>query len=162
MSADTTSQHQNRLPVIPPLQTAAKIISTQPALLTVTHPFIPSQEGKSHTTNHSLPRRKHHQKPPLLRGAGGCHACAQPPKTKATTQSRQIPPHYTKHKKYLLSKQQQKHLILSRTPHRNTPLNPLSRGEISHHKPLIINKKQDFQASSIKKEQERSLDQYIL
>ena len=39
---------------------------------------------------------------------GVCDVCAQPPKIKATTQSRQIPPHYTKHKKYLLSKQQQK------------------------------------------------------
>ena len=50
---------------------SSKTISSQSASLTITHPSIPSQEGKSHTTNHSLPRRNHHQKSPLSRGAGG-------------------------------------------------------------------------------------------
>ena len=40
---------------------SSKTISSQSASLTITHPSIPSQEGKSHTTNHSLPRRNKHQ-----------------------------------------------------------------------------------------------------
>ena len=50
---------------------SSKNTSTQTAHLTITHPFIPSQEGKINTPNPSLPTRKQHPKPSLSRGAGG-------------------------------------------------------------------------------------------
>ena len=57
--------------------TTSKIISSQPAHLIITHPFIPSQEGKQHTINHSLPTRTQHLKSPRPRkGSGVCDARA--------------------------------------------------------------------------------------
>ena len=161
------------------LPNSSKIIASQPAHLTITHPLIPSQEGnlklhKSlitkkkapsqnsplergrgcvthvhshpnqmqtlkadrhhpkkllkptnrtspyHTTNHSLPRRKHHPKTPLSRGAGGVS------RPSTATSNQMLPPEANKRH---ISKQQKNNLIPARTPHRNTPLNPLSRGE---------------------------------
>ena len=98
----------------------SKIISSQPAPLTVTHPSIPSQEGNPHATNHSLPKRNKHHKPPLSRGVGGVSRLCT-----ATEKQKRSP----KAKKHDLTKQQQKHLHPCRASHRHTPLNPLSRGE---------------------------------
>ena len=57
--------------------TTSKIISSQPAHLIITHPFIPSREGKQHTINHSLPTRTQHLKSPRPRkGSGVCDARA--------------------------------------------------------------------------------------
>ena len=105
------------------------------ASLTVTHPLIPSQEGKQ-ATHPSLTNRKQHFKAPLSRGAGVCDACALLPKTKAVTQN------LTDNTS---PKQQQKHLIPNLAPYRNTPLNPLSRGETSTH-PSLTNRKQHLKA----------------
>ena len=56
----------NKLP-----ETAYRNILSPASLLTVTHPSIPSREGKTSHSNLSLPKRKTASKAPLLRGAGG-------------------------------------------------------------------------------------------
>ena len=133
MSADTTSQHQNRLPVIPPLQTAAKIISTQPALLTVTHPFIPSQEGNPPHYNPLITRENAaSQISPLERGQG----CVTP-KHCHSNQKRSLKPTDNTSQHQVSRNCIPQPLNLCRDRHRNTPLNPLSRGEYIHHKSLI-------------------------
>ena len=123
--------NQKQLPEaqeIPPRQTAAKITSTQPALLTVTHPSIPSQEGKHHTQTTYYQQETSTRTSPLERGWG----CVTPGhsllKSKTSTQNPRntTSPNSSKN-----------HLNPARAPHRDTPLHPLSRGEISHHKPLI-------------------------
>ena len=43
------------------------------------------------------------------------------------------------------------HLNPARASHRNTPLHPLSRGEISHHKPLITKKKSPSKISPLER-----------
>ncbi len=81
---------------------------------------------------------------PLERG-GGCVMFAHSfLKTKATTRSRQILPRNIK-----LDLSQ--YLSLCCTSHRNTPLYPLSRGETSHHKPLITKKKAPSKTSPLER-----------
>ena len=62
---------------------SSKNISTHPAPLTITHPSIPSQEGKHTHSNHSLPTRKQRQNLPYREGQGVCHVRAQPPQTQS-------------------------------------------------------------------------------
>ena len=121
-----TSEHSHLKPKQPlkPTDTAypnsSKNTSSYPASLTVTHPFIPSLEGKQTLSNISFPTRKQHPNLPSREGLGVCNVRAQPPKTKNI---------HPKPNKPHLKKKQQKHP--NRAPHHNTPLYPLSRGEIT-------------------------------
>ena len=88
----TTQSQETR-----PHQTVAKSISSQPAPLSVTHPSIPSLGRGNLTLNPLIIKNKAASKTsPLERGQG----CVTPEhsllKSKATTQSRQIPPRNTK------------------------------------------------------------------
>ena len=66
---------------------SSKNTSTHTAHLTITHPSIPSQEGKHTHSNHSLPTRKQRQNLPYREGPGVCDVQAQLPKIKTTTRS---------------------------------------------------------------------------
>ena len=62
--------------------------STHTASLTVTHPLIPSQEGKQIHSNLSFPNRKAASKSPRPKeGQGVCDAQALPLKSKAVTEA---------------------------------------------------------------------------
>ena len=50
--------------------TAAKIISAQPAFFTITHPLIPSLEGKPHTQPIHYQQKSNFKISPLERGRG--------------------------------------------------------------------------------------------
>ena len=90
-------------------------ISSQPELLSVTHPFVPSLEG-----NHPQYKSLISNKKELSKGAGGVwRPCT-------ATQTKNNHPKPTDTSSPNSSK---KHFIPIRTPHRNTPLDPLSRGE---------------------------------
>ena len=68
-----------------PHQTVAKSISSQPAPLSITHPFIPSLEGKPHTQPIHYQQKSNFKISPLERGRG----CVTPKhsylKSKTTT-----------------------------------------------------------------------------
>ena len=109
------------------LETVSRNPSTHAATLTVTHPSIPSLEGKHPQSNHSLSTRKQRPNLPSREGPGVCDVRAQLPKIKAVTRS------LTDN---TLQYQASRNCIPQpldpcRDPHRNTPLNPLSRGETS-------------------------------
>ena len=55
--------------------------------LSVTHPLIPSQEGKYHTQTSHYQTENSISKLPSQEGQGVCDACALLPKTKAVTQN---------------------------------------------------------------------------
>ena len=75
---------------------SSKNTSTFAAPLAVTHPFIPSLEGKpSHQTSH-YQQESSDQTSPLERGKGCVTSAHSLLKSKASTRSRQIPPHNTK------------------------------------------------------------------
>ena len=59
-----------------------KTISSQPAHLTITHPSIPSQEGKPYTQPIHYQQKKHHPNLPSREGQGVCHVRAQLPQIK--------------------------------------------------------------------------------
>ena len=63
-----TEADRYRLAILSPIY---RNTSTYAAPFSVTHPFVPSQEGKHPHSNRSLPTRKQHLKTPLSRGAGG-------------------------------------------------------------------------------------------
>ena len=131
-------------------ETPHRNISSHTVPLTVTHPLIPSQEGKPTTpqTNH-YQQKPSTQNLPSREGSGVCDVCTQPPKIKS---NHPMPRNTTS-----------QYLFPNRAPLRNTPLNPLSRGEADtpqtnhyqqepspqsplsrgedpHHKPLNIKK----------------------
>ena len=86
-------------------------------------PLNPLSRGEyHHTTNHSLPKRNKHPNLPSREGLGVCDARAQLPNSKRSMKL---------NRKYLLQLYRES-LIPTRTPHRNTPLYPLSRGEYHH------------------------------
>ena len=58
------------------LPTAPHDISAQAALLTVTHPLIPSQEGKPPHYKSFIINKNKHPKLPSREGLGVCDACA--------------------------------------------------------------------------------------
>ena len=99
--------------------------STHTASLTVTHPLIPSQEGKQIHSNLSFPNRKAASKSPLSRGAGGVSR----PRT-----ATQIKSNHLKSTDNTLQHQASRSRIPQpfnpcRASHRNTPLkSPLKRG----------------------------------
>ena len=101
---------------------SSKNISAQHATFTVTHPSIPSQEGKPATQSPHFQDESCTPISPLERGPGVCHARALPPENQSG---------HPKPKKHDPTKQQQNHLTPTRASHHNTPLNPLSRGETS-------------------------------
>ena len=88
------SSHRNSTDTSAP--NSSKNTSSQTALLTITHPSIPSQEGNN-TRHKSLITNKKNSIPnlPSREGTGVCHAQAQPPKSKITTQSQETPPQKT-------------------------------------------------------------------
>ena len=79
----------------------------------------------------------------LQRGRGCVTPAHNYLKSKATTLSRQKPPHQTA----------AKHLIPARAPHHNTPLNPLSRGETSTPQISHYQQKSNFKTSPLKRGQ---------
>ena len=108
------------------------------APLTVTHPFKPLSRGETYHSKLSLSNKKQHIKTPLLRGAGVCDVCAQLPKSKTSTRSRQILPRNNK---------------LPETAYRNIlspaslltithPLVPSLEGKTSHSNHSLPNRKQ--------------------
>ena len=71
--------------------------------------LIRKQYLKTSLHNFPISNKKQASEPPLFERGRGCVTPAHSLlKSKTTTQSRQIPPRYTKHKKYHLAKQQQK------------------------------------------------------
>ena len=84
----TTTQRQE----IPPRQAAAKINSSQPAHLTVTHPSIPSQEGKHHTQSTHYQRETSTQTSPLERGRGCVTSVHSYLNQKHPPEAQEIPP----------------------------------------------------------------------
>ena len=100
---------------------SGKNTSAHTAPLTVTHPSIPSREGKPPHHKPLITNKKATPEPPRPKeGSGVCDPRAKPPQTQNG---------HPKPKKHHLAKQRQKHFSPHRTSHRNTPLNPLSRGE---------------------------------
>ncbi len=63
-----TEADRYRLAILSPIY---RNTSTYAALLTVTHPFVPSQERKQPHSPLSLPTRNQHSRTPLSRGVGG-------------------------------------------------------------------------------------------
>ena len=104
----------------PPHQTVAKTSQPMPRPSPSRTPQSPLKRGNLHATNHSLPTRKQRPNLPSREGSGVCDPRAKPPQTQNG---------HPKPKKHHLAKQRQKHFSPHRTSHRNTPLNPLSRGE---------------------------------
>ena len=105
---------------------SSKNISSYAALLSVTHPFIPSQEGK-HNTIPPITNKKTASKSPLWRGGGGVSRL----RTASQNQKQSLT-----FDRYLLAPLNptnlaEEYLCLIRTSRRNTPINPLSRGETS-------------------------------
>ena len=96
-------------------------------------PLYPlSRTGNPPHSNPSLPTRTQHPEPPLSRGAEGVSRPSIASKTKSC---------HPKPKKYLLDKQQQKHLHPHRTSHHNTPLkSTLKRGNTTPHPHYQIEK----------------------
>ena len=86
-------------------------------------PLNPLSRGETYHSIPTLSRRKLHPNLPSREGTGVCDIRAQPPKIKASTQSS---------KNTTSPNNSKNHLIPNRTSHRNTPLDPLSRGESYH------------------------------
>ena len=96
----------------------SKNISTHTAPLTITHPLIPSLEGKPTRHKPLITNKKQaFRTSPLERGQG----CVTPVHS---YQNPKLPPEVDRH-------HLKNHLIPHHVPHRNTPLYPLSRGETS-------------------------------
>jgi len=71
---------------------SSKIISSQPTPLTITHPSIPSQEGKQTQQSTNYQTESSTSKLPSREGLGVCYVRAQPLQTKTSTQSQQTAP----------------------------------------------------------------------
>ena len=110
----------------------SKSISTQTSSLTVTHPFIPSQEGKHHTQSTHYQQETSISNLPSREGPGVCDIRAQLPKIKSNHPK---PRNTSSPNSSKINSSQPAHLTITH------PFNPLSRGESPRHKSLITNKK---------------------
>ena len=110
---------------------SSKNISPHAAHLTITHPLIPSQEGKPpHHKPLIYNEKTVFQTSPLERGRGCVTPVHSLLKPKAVTQSRQILHNSTNNNKCNISQQLSKNISSHTAPLTVThPLNPLSRGE---------------------------------
>ena len=152
---------------------SSKNISSYAALLSVTHPFIPSQEGKQPrhlsliTNKNAAPKTSPHnilitnkkiafQTSPLGEGSGVCHACAQLLNSKQSLEADRY--HFSSNLDKCSSSPNSSNMLLE-TVSRNTstqtapltithPFNPLSRGEIPHTTHSLSTKKQHPNLSS--------------
>ena len=130
---------------------SSRNISSYAALLSVTHPFIPSQEGKQPRHLSLITNKKiAFQTSPLGEGSGVCHACAQLLNSKQSLEADRY--HFSSNLDKCSSSPNSSNMLLE-TVSRNTstqtaslsvthPFNPLSRGEIPHTTHSLSTKKQ--------------------